>query len=388
MIDAKYAVFGIVLALAPLSLIAQTATSTLTDSGSRAALARDSGHTFEAIALFRDALQKKPAWAEGWWDLGRLLYQSGQLDDARDSFQRVVSLEPSHVPSWTMLGLCEYELKDYQNALEHLQRARSLGHFPSQQLEFAAHYTTGLLMVHYGQFEAAGVVLFPLGNSAAADRAFRDTMQQSSISMEDLTTVLGLVVLRLNRFPSEIQDSEMAMVQTAGRAGLLLGEGDLPKARDAFRELVAQYPKQPNVHYAMGISLQQTDPEEALKEFRQELEISPNHVAAMLNIAVIYHSQGSDSLAEPWAEHAAELDPQSYPAHFLLGRILLELNKPDEAIIHLERAAQLVPEAKDTYYVLSRAYSGAGRGADATRARLEFKRLEESEKASSTVNPH
>lgn len=382
MTRAQYAALSIVLAIAPLNLIAQTAAPGPSDPGSRAVLARDAGNTSEAIALYRQALQKNAAWTEGWWDLGRLLYQSGQLAEAQESFQKVVSLQPNHVPSWTMLGLCEYELKDYQNALEHLQRARSLGNFPNAQLEFAAHYTTGLLMIYYSQFEAAGIVLFPLGNKAATDADFRETMQRSGVSMEDLTAVLGQVVLRLNRFPSGVQGSEAAMVQTAGRAGLFLGQGNLSKARDVFRELVTQYPKQPNVHYATGISLEETDSEGALREFKQELEISPNHVAAMLNIAVIYHTQGNDSNAEPWAQRALQLDPQSYPAHFLLGRILLELNRPEEAISHLETAVELAPEAKETYYVLSRAYSSAGRSADATRARVEFKRLEESEKTS------
>jgi tetratricopeptide (TPR) repeat protein len=366
----------ILFALAPFISNAQTAAPVPTDPGSRALSAQQAERTSEAIALYREALRQKPAWTEGWWNLGRLLYQSRRLAEAREPFHKVVSLEPGHVASWIVLGLCDYELKDYENALEHLQRARSFASFPTAQLEFAADYTTGLLLIHYGQFEAAGLVLFPLGSQAANDESYRQQMQRSGVSMPDVVAALGLVVLRLQIFPREIQEGQHAMVAEAGWAGLLMGQGEAAKARDAFRDLETRYPKQPNVHYAFGICLEEAEPEAARAEFQKELEISPGHVPAMLNIAVIDHARSDDASASGFAGRAVSLAPESYPARALWGRILLELGQRKDAIRELEAAVRLVPEAKESRYALFRAYTADGRKADAAREMAEFQRLQ------------
>jgi tetratricopeptide (TPR) repeat protein len=372
----KRAALSILFAVAPFISNAQTAAPVPTDPGSRALLAQKAGRTSEAIELYREALRLKPAWTEGWWDLGRLLYQSRRWAEAREALHKVVSLEPRHVASWIVLGLCDYELKDYENALEHLQRARSFANFPNAQLQFAADYTTGLLLIHYGQFEAAGIVLFPLGSQAANDESYHLQMQRSGVSMPDLVAALGLVVLRLKIFPREIQEGQHAMIAEAGWAGLLMGQGEAAQARDAFLELETRYPKQPNVHYAVGICLEQSEPEAARAEFQKELEISSAHVAAMLNIAVIDHARGDDVSASSFAGRAVSLAPESYPARALYGRVLLELGQLKEAIRELEAAVRFVPEAKESHYALFRAYAADGRKADAAHAMAEFQRLE------------
>ena len=372
----KRAALSILFAVAPFISNAQTAAPVQTDPGSRALLAQKAGRTSEAIELYREALRLKPAWTEGWWDLGRLLYQSRRWAEAREALHKVVSFEPRHVASWIVLGLCDYELNDYENALEHLQRARSFANFPNAQLQFAADYTTGLLLIHYGQFEAAGIVLFPLGSQAANDKSYQQQMHRSGMSMSDLVAVLGLVVLRLQILPREIPDGQHAMIAEAGWAGLLMGQGQAAKARDAFRELETRYPKQPNVHYAFGICLEEAEPEAARTEFQKELEISPGHVPALLNIAMIDHARGDDATASSFAGRAVSLAPQSYPGRALWGRILLELDKPKDAIRELEAAVRLVPEAKESHYALFRAYAADGRKADAARTMAEFQRLE------------
>ena len=365
----------IMFAAAPFISNAQTAAPVPTDPGSRALLAQKAGRNSEAIELYREALGKKPAWTEGWWDLGRLLYQARRLAEAREALHKVVLLEPRHVASWIVLGLCDYDLSDYEDALEHLQHARSFANFPNAQLQFAADYTTGLLLIHYGQFEAAGLVLFPLGGQAAHDESYHQQMQRSGVSMPDLVAALGLVVLRLKILPREIPEGQHAMIAEAGWAGMLMGQGEAAKAREAFRELETQYPKQPNVHYAVGICLEESEPEAARAEFQKELEISPGHVPAMLNIAVIDHARGNDASAASFAGRAVSLAPESYPARALWGRVLLELGQPKAAIRELEAAVRLVPEAKESHYSLFRAYAADGQKANAARAMAEFQRL-------------
>ena len=54
------------------------------------------------------------------------------------------------------------------------------------------------------------------------------------------------------------------------------------QARAAFDTLLAQYPNDPNVHYGFGVFMLSQDADVAMKEFKRELEISPNHFPAMV----------------------------------------------------------------------------------------------------------
>ena len=87
-----------------------------------AATARDSNHPPEAIQFYRRALDLRPDWAEGWWYLGTLLYDTDQFRDAIPAFQKVLALAPNAPGALNFLGLCEYEIGDYDSALRHLDQ--------------------------------------------------------------------------------------------------------------------------------------------------------------------------------------------------------------------------------------------------------------------------
>ena len=73
----------------------------------------------------------------------------------------------------------------------------------------------------------------------------------------------------------------------------------LPRRPSA--KAVARYPKAPHVHYARGVFFLTEDSERALADFRRELEISPSHVPARLQIAFEYLKRGEAALALPLA---------------------------------------------------------------------------------------
>jgi predicted Zn-dependent protease len=81
--------------------------------------------------------------------------------------------------------------------------------------------------------------------------------------------------------------------------------------------------------------------------------------------------------ALPFAEKAVQLAPNMFPARNVLGRILLDLGQTDRAIKELEEGARLAPTSPEMHFALARAYTRAGRKADATRERELFKRLQD-----------
>jgi tetratricopeptide (TPR) repeat protein len=327
----------------------------------RAEAARLATRLDEALTLYRQAVQLRPEWPEGWWYLGTINYERDGYAEARDAFVRLLYLKPTGGPSWALLGLCEFKLGNYQIALDHLQRARAQGLGGSRELSRVARYHTGILHTHFGQFEAAQQQLFPLA---------RDQLNNTA-----LIEALGVAALALPLFPTEIPPEKRELVLKAGRASYFQAARLPEDAQREYTELLAQYPKTPNVHYSYGVFLLIQNPDQALVEFRRELEISPAHVPARLQIAFEYIRRGESSTALPFAEQAVKIAPEAFAARNALGRIYLEMGQVERAVKELEEGVRLAPGSPETRYALARAYTKAGRKAEAAREREEFARL-------------
>jgi predicted Zn-dependent protease len=131
------------------------------------------------------------------------------------------------------------------------------------------------------------------------------------------------------------------------------------------------------VHYSYGVFLLPDEPDGGLEELRRELEVSPSHVRARLQIAFEYIRRNEHAVGLPFAEEALRFDPQSFAAHNALGRILLEIGDVGRAVQVLETGVKLAPDSPETRYALARAYARAGRKEDAAHERAEFARLNE-----------
>ena len=77
--------------------------------------------------LYRQAVKLRPAWAEGWWFLGELLYDRSQYPGARDALRRLIDLDHNSSAGFALLGLCEFETKEDDKSLNHIYQARRLG---------------------------------------------------------------------------------------------------------------------------------------------------------------------------------------------------------------------------------------------------------------------
>src|ERR1700722_9579196 len=84
------------------------ATDKFDDLTTQAAAARDQGDVPRALELYRQAVQIKPKWADGWWFLGSLHYASNEYTAARDAFTHFVEITPDAGPAYALRGLCEY----------------------------------------------------------------------------------------------------------------------------------------------------------------------------------------------------------------------------------------------------------------------------------------
>ena|SRR5215471_8213006 len=325
--------------------------------------ARQADQLREALDQYATALKIRPDWKEGWWNTGAILYEQDQYTGARDAFRKLVSLDEKNGPAWGMLGLCEFQTREYDRAIVSLLHGRSLGLSGNQELESVVRYHAALLYIHFEQFEIAFDVLYEFL------RAGNDSPK--------VVQAFGLAILRTPYLDTEIPTDQRDLILLAGQAGMGMAARRPETAQAAFNQLMAKYPNAPNVHYAYGVFLLNQDSDAALKEFKRELEISPQHYPSMVQMAFEYLKRDDYNTALPLAEKAVQLAPKMFPARNVLGRLLLQLGQVDRAIKELEEGARLAPTSPEMHYALGRAYRRAGREEDAKRETALFQKLQE-----------
>lgn len=328
----------------------------------RAAAAQAAGNTDQAIKSFQQALQLHPEWEEGRWNLAMLLYSIGHFPDAVSALKIVVERKPTFGAAWAVMGLAEYAMKDYSNALIHLQRGEQLGLGGRADAVRLAKLRLATLLNQHGQFEEAIDVLAPASGPGTLDKEIR--------------TALGMSLLRIPLLPAQIEPESHSLVESAGELTLLLLNSKYDQAYPKFISLLKEYPTTPFLHYAYGtalVSLSQYDEAEA--QFRQESQISPGSELPYLELASIALKRGRPADAVPPAQRAVELAANSSEAHYLLGRAYLDSAQEKNAIHELEAASTLAPGSPKIHFSLAKAYAKAKMPERAEEQRGIFARL-------------
>jgi tetratricopeptide (TPR) repeat protein len=356
LLAARFAAALLVAGLLTASLLtAKPGAATFEDLSARATVAREENHLPEAVSLYRQALEINPKWQAGWWFLGTILYDTNQYMGCRDALGHFVELKTDAAPAWGILGLCEFQTGKYAQSLAHLERCLSLGPSDQPEMEKVLRYHEAILLTHAGDFDHAiqKYVWFVRGSAP------------SSV----LLTALGLAALRATLLPKDIPAGQEDLFSTAGTAAFAQMAGDTAGAQRSFRTLLERYPTAHHVHYLYACSLLAATPDQAIQEFRRELELTPASGGTLTMLAWALLNRGDSAVALPLAAKAAKNEP-GYPlAQYVVGRSLVETGDVAGGIQHLELAAKLDPANLENHLTLAAAYPKVHRYRDARRER-------------------
>jgi tetratricopeptide (TPR) repeat protein len=354
--------FSLSCALLARMIAAQTQAGSFDDLAQRAEAALDSDPASSA-SLFKQALDQRPSWPEGWFYLGGALYRLDRYAEARDAFNKGIGLAPRNGAAWGFLGLAEYELGHLDSARAAIDKGEKLGLGSNTGFEAAVRQRAAMILIRSSLFDQAMSQLQPLS-----------THQENSPAVLE---AVGLCALAVATDPSKLTESRRKAVDMAGKA-MWAATSQRPKdAKEGFDELLATYPNEPGVHYAAGLFLMDSDQHAALADFEKELRGNPDHWPTLLAAAFLKTRQGMPDVAMQMAERARKLAPASYfwLCDAEMGRALLAKDQPDKAVPLFERAVKLQPENAQTHFYLEQAYRRVGRKSDAQREKNEFVRL-------------
>jgi tetratricopeptide (TPR) repeat protein len=296
------------------------------------------------------------------WELARQLFASARYSEAIPVLKEVIAQQQELGTAWAMLGLAEFELKDYDNALLHLQKGATLGLGGSPESVRFARYRLALLLVRNAHFDEGSSLLVPEaeGNSLSTQVQF----------------ALGLALLHKALFPEDVPASDSSLVQSAGEISLLLHNSKYDAAFPKLDLLIKSYPNAPMLHYVYGLALASFSRyDEAAVQFTEESRINPQSELPFVQRAFVELQARRPADALLSAQRAVQLAPRSAEAHYVLGRSLLDSAKYEDAAKELEIAAQLNPGSPEVHFNLGKAYAKLNRREDAERERATFARL-------------
>ena len=327
----------------------------------------------EAANLYRQAVAMRPSWAEGWFYLGASEYQLKRYREAREALARAGELAPDNGAAWAFLGLAEYELADYARAMSHISKAEALGLPDNPQFVAVVRIRGASIAMRASDFTAAIEQLHPLALSGDHSPA--------------VIEAFGVAALTMPSLPGEVPAAKKALVDMAGRAIWALYAQQWKDADALFGQLATEYGKEPGVHYLRGIYYVDRDMEAALKEFAGEIAVSPSHVLARVQIAILHLRMGEPAAAVEPAREAVKLAPANLLAHLSLGRALMAQEKIPAAIAEFEAALKLDTTYPHTHFYLAQAYGKAGRDEDARREQAEFTKLKDAGNPAAGAGP-
>jgi tetratricopeptide (TPR) repeat protein len=113
-------------------------------------IVEERGQVEEAIRHFRESLRIQPVQPEAYNNLGSALRTRGELDEAAAQLRRSLEVDPRYILAHNNLGLVYHDRGEYDEAIEHFQRGLEI------HPDFtAAHTNLGVTLAAQGRWDEA-----------------------------------------------------------------------------------------------------------------------------------------------------------------------------------------------------------------------------------------
>ena len=285
------------------------------DLMTEAAQLYESGDIDGAKSTFELIITMEPGHADALFGLGVLEEQANNIAGAKKHYEAAVASEPNHAPSLVNLGDALREEGQFDAAITLLERAASLA--PEIPL---VHNNLGIAL-HQGGLMDRAVPVFQKALALAPDFA-------------EAHCNLGAVFADLDRFEQAVNCFERALELAPNFAPAMANLGN------AFNSL----------HRI----------EEGINALEKAVRIDPNLVSAYAKLAIVYERTNSLQKSEECIIKAKKIDPDNPEIWMISGVILGKNKKFSEGLEEIKKSIQYLYSPS----ILCRAYFEAAKLSD------------------------
>jgi tetratricopeptide (TPR) repeat protein len=294
---------------------------------------------------------------ESGFDEAQRLLQQGKFDDALTLLHQLQAQHPAMIGLAHELGVAYYKKGDFISAIASLKKAHDENPADGE--------ATQLLGLSY----------YLSGRPAEAIPALERVQTWFASANVDASYILGICYIQTKDYPSARKafakmfdvppDSAASYLFTAR---MLLRQDFGPVAEEYARKAVTLDPKLPLVHQLLGeLYLYHSQIDDAIAEFRKELEINPGYAAAYYKLADGYSRVQKFDEAERLLQRSIWLDSTSTGPYILMGKVLAKKGETELAVRALQRALAMDPNNPIPHHLLGQAYRDLGKNEEAER---------------------
>lgn len=231
-------------------------------------------------------------------------FEAGELDSARESYQRVLELDPANARTYYMLSGLAMRDGNIASAIGLAQQAIAL-----QPTVAEFHFSVAGVYVSAGRIDEA------LGCYQEATRLKPDSLHYRRAA-----------------------------------AGALIAAGRLDEGIEAYRAIAFASGSDGQAYFDLGKALQvRGDDKEAEGIFAQALKLAPDLAGVHLHLALARKEQDRPVEAEAPARQAVALAPDPYQSWLVLGSILADQGRHAEAVEYFEKVLAINPEDEQAW---------------------------------------
>lgn len=145
------------------------------------------------------------------------------------------------------------------------------------------------------------------------------------------------------------------------------------EAINSFSEAIRLNPNLYRAHYQMGTLHEKLDePEKADQAYRKCIELNGNYSPCFVSLGNMYIDYGFSNVAMAVLETGTQVNETDADMWNGMGRALLNLNKPKEAVDAYKKANRIDPEKPDVIFGLGMAYAEVPMRKEAEETLNEF----------------
>jgi tetratricopeptide (TPR) repeat protein len=317
----------------------------------------------QAAAAFADSLRLDPDSVPALVWLADTELALGRPDAAESHLATAVQRDGSSAAAWFTRGRVAIARREFQAAIEYLQRAQSLA--PDAD---AVHYPLGLAYRGIGDRTRAGQHM--------ARRSASATLPPADPLMDGLPALLqtgsahltrGLDAMERRDWQAAVEHlrAASALAPRDGIVQLNLGtalflSGDGPGARAALETAVRVAPELPKAHYALALVAEADGRDaEAIAHFTTAVRLDANYVEAHASLADALRRTGRVEQSLSHYSRVLAVDPSASQARFGYAMALIRLDRYREARDWLRQAADLHPDQPGFAHALARVLAAA-----------------------------
>jgi tetratricopeptide (TPR) repeat protein len=274
----------------------------------------------DAETLYRMTIRKNP---DSWMahnNLGVLLADIKQTNEAMAHYQKALELNPNNAEAHNNIGFLLFNMGRTDEAMAHYQKA----------LLYNPNYTEA--------HNNLGIVLGKMGRTNEAMAHF-------------------LKALQFNPYYDKAH---------CNLGHLLANMGRIDEAMVHFKNALELNPNNYDTHYNLGNLLSDIGRNtEAMAHYQKALELNPNNAEAHNNLGILLANMGRIDEAMVHFKNALELNPNYAEAHNNLGILLAQIGRIDEAIAHYRKTLEINSSASSALQNLAYALAQKGQWTNA-----------------------